>query len=357
MTSHSLVKAAILAVIIVFSFAASWEYYWRSRGFTPTHNDDKVLWALKRKEIYHTPERSTVFIGGSRIKFDVDIPTWETLTGDEVIQLALVGTPARPILQDLAKDTRFKGKVIIDVAEPQFFTLDSMNREKSARESLEYYNGETPAQRASTFVNYELESRLVLLEEGKFSLTELLEDLRIPDRPGVFTFPQFPKEFGLTTAERQTFMNAKFLSDTALQNTQKRIWSRLLVGGMKRFPAMQGEQLEVFLVHIKTFVDQIRARGGQVIFVRPPSSGILLETEKQTYPRDQYWDRLLKFTNTPGIHFEDYPEIAHFVCPEMSHLSSEDAVTFTKHLVRILEEKHGWAFPGTITSVSYNQKP
>src|SRR5258708_33047800 len=95
-------KASIFALVMVIIFVACWEYYWRSRGFTTTYNDDKVLWAAKRKEVYKTPDQSTVFIGGSRIKFDLDIPTWKRLTGEEAIQLAIVGTPARLTLRDLA---------------------------------------------------------------------------------------------------------------------------------------------------------------------------------------------------------------------------------------------------------------
>jgi hypothetical protein len=352
MNPHPLGKASILMLAIVIIFIGAWEYYWRSLGFSATYNDDKVLWSSKRKEIYKAPEEATVFIGGSRIKFDLDIPTWETLTGEKVVQLAIVGTPGRPILHDLANDKNFKGKLIIDVCDPQFFSLDSMRREESAREALDYYNNETPAQRASALINYQLESRFAFLEEGGFSLNPLLNEIPLPPRPDVFVFPLFAKGFGLTTADRQTFMTTEFLTDTALQNIQKRVWTMLMVGGMKRFPALGGADLDAFLAQIKKSVDKIKARGGQVVFVRPPSSGILLEVERQTYPRAQYWDRVLTYTNTPGIHFEDYPEVAHIECPEMSHVSSEDAVAYTKHLVQVLSNEKGWKFPRATASVS-----
>ncbi len=354
MQSNPLIKAFVLAFILIIGFIGCWEYYWRSKGFTATQNDDKVLWASKRKEIY-VAESSTVFIGGSRIKFDLDIPTWQQLTGEKAIQLALVGTPARQILRDLANDKNFKGKLIIDVTEFQFFSLDTLRRETNATEALAYYHNETPAQKASAYINYALESKIVFLEEGKYSLNMLLQELPIPPRPEVFVFPVFPKDFGMTNANRQTYMTEKFLTDPQLQNTQADIWKKLMIGGMSRAPSLQGPPLEFLLKQIKTFIDKIRSRGGQVMFVRPPSSGLLLATERKTYPRAKYWDHLLKYTNTPGIHFENYPTITNFVCPEMSHLSSVDAITFTKHLAAILQNEKGWSFPQS--AVIKNEKP
>ena len=104
MESKSLIKAAILTFMLAIGFIVYLELYWRGRGFMPTFNDDKVLWSTKRKEIYKPAEEATVFIGGSRIKFDLDVATWEKLTGEKAIQLAIAGTPGRLVLRDVAND-------------------------------------------------------------------------------------------------------------------------------------------------------------------------------------------------------------------------------------------------------------
>lgn len=337
-----MLKAFIITIILVLSVGCCLELYWRNRGFIPTFNDDKVLWAVKRKEIYKPIDEATVFIGGSRIKFDLDIPTWEKLTGEKAIQLAIVATPARLILRDLANDKNFRGKLVIDVAEPQFFTLDSMRRDRFAREALAYYYGETPAQRLSASINYFLEARLVALEESKFGLTALLNDFGLPNRSGVFSLPPFPKEFGVSSFDRQTFLTPMFMNDVRLQQWQIENWKR--VGIMSKAPSMKRDALEIFLDQFKEAIDKIKSRGGQVIFVRPPSSGGFLEMEKATYPRPAYWEVLLKYTGTPGIHYSDYAETSHFVCPEWSHLSPQDAATYTQQLVKILQEEKGWKF-------------
>src|SRR5215204_4516447 len=146
-------KALILALLIVICFIAWWEYFWRSKGYSISYNDDKILWAHKRKEAYKPLDQSTVFIGGSRIKFDLDIPTWQKLTGEQPVQLALVGTAPRLLLKDLARDKNFKGKVVIDVTEHAFFSIDTLRTERSAREGISYLRNETPTQKVSASIN------------------------------------------------------------------------------------------------------------------------------------------------------------------------------------------------------------
>lgn len=48
-------------------------------------------------DVVWPPDKSTVFIGSSRIKFDLDIDTWEGITGDHAIQLACVGSTPIPV--------------------------------------------------------------------------------------------------------------------------------------------------------------------------------------------------------------------------------------------------------------------
>ncbi len=340
-TNHFL-KAFVLTLGIVIGFVICWEYYWRSKGFPISYNDDNIKWAAKRNEVYRPADQTTVFIGGSRIKFDVDISTWRKLTGEQAVQLALVGTSPRPILQDLANDSNFKGKVIIDVTEPQFFEVDSVGKEKIARGGLEYFRGETPAQKASSAINNVLESNLVFLEEGKFGLDALLDELELPNRAGVSGRKPQPKEFWTSNDERQSIFTPMFLADTAMQNKKFETWAK--TNSMNKSVAISGEVLEAFFKEIKTYIDKIRSRGGLVVFVRLPSSGLNREREKQDYPRTLYWDRLLGYTQTPGFHYSDYPETAKMICPEGSHLTPSDAVTYTSQLINLLKKQEGLNF-------------
>ena len=354
MQSNSFLKAAILTVVLVAIFTAAWEMYWRSRGFHQTYNDDKILWATKRKEIYRDPVEATVFIGPSRIKFDLDIPTWQKLTGEQPIQLAIVGTSFRLILNDLANDERFAGKLIIDATEFSTFSGVAL-RDRQATLALEYYKKETPSQDASSAIDHVLESQLVFLEESKFGLNALFYGMHVPDRKGVVVGggAGFPKEFSVCSFGRQSYMTPMFLSSSRLQEIQQNNW-------LKRGPwikksladktirGLRGDSLMMVFQDIKKAVDKIRGRGGQVVFVRPPSSGAYKTAEAIVYPRSEYWDKLLTYTNTPGIHYADYRETSNFICPEWSHLSLTDAAIYTKSLALTLQNEKNWGFKKTV---------
>jgi hypothetical protein len=64
--------------------------------------------------------------------------------------------------------------------------------------------------------------------------------------------------------------------------------------------------------------------------------------EKMGFPREKYWDRLLAYTGCAGIHYADYPDLDHFICPEDSHLKRADAAIFTQKIIQILEQEKGW---------------
>ena len=112
---------------------------------------------------------------------------------------------------------------------------------------------------------------------------------------------------------------------------------------------MVGDTLEDILMSVRQSIEKIRARGGQVIFVRTPESGPLIKASHLSYPRNLYWNRLLLHTHCEGIHYLDYPETADYTCPEWSHLSSTDAIHYTKQLAWILQEEKGWQFRKKIT--------
>ncbi|MCW3073290.1 MAG: hypothetical protein JWP69_359 [Flaviaesturariibacter sp.] len=335
-------KAAMLTVVLLALFIGGWEWYWRSKGYETLFDDSDALWADKRAMVYDAPDKSTVFIGSSRIKFDLDIPTWEKITGDKAVQLAMVGSSPLPALYDLGNDEKFGGKLVIDVTEPLFFS-NAPPFNKTPKENIEYYKKRTPTQRFSFEVNHFLESNFVFLNREYLSTNALLGKLPLTRRPGVFVFPDFPEPFDRSYFSRQSFMADEFVKDTNLQKQMQANWA-MLGEAAKRMPPASAKDLETMFTSAKDAIDKIRSRGGQVLFVRTPSSGPMGEGEKMGFPRDRFWDKLLAVTKTEGVHFADYAETAHFICPEWSHLSPADAITYTKLLIRQLEQK-GWVFP------------
>lgn len=347
MSQPSLLKAGILAALLVLLSLISWEMYLRHKGVGISYNDDEGLWADKRERVYAPADKATVFIGSSRNKYDIDIPTWKKLTGDDVIQLSCVGSSPLPTLHNLADDKNFKGKLIIDVTEILFFST-APHHANAPQKRIEWYDKRTPAQWFSFKVNSLLESQFVFLDKDFYSLNALISQYKISNRKGVFKEPDFPMEFERVHFNRQCFMADKFVADTNLQNQVKGIWE--FFRSITKDPPLSGHPLDSLLNTVKTDVDKIKARGGKVLFIRTPSSGGYLMGEKMGYPREKYWERILSITNCPGIHFEDYPATAHFECPELSHLKPSDAIIYTTSLVEILQKEKGWIFQGRRTT-------
>jgi hypothetical protein len=333
-------KAGLLALFICLTAMISWEIHLRNIGAPASYDDNEPLWSDKRAMVYEPKDKATVIAGSSRIKFDLDIPTWQNLTGDHAIQLSNVGSSPRPVLMDLANDENFKGKLIIDVTEGVFFSATALYDWKT-RNKIAYYKVRTPTQRFSFQVDRVLESQFVFLDQEFYSINSMLDNLTFFPRPGIYSGNPFPMEFHPVSFDRQSYMTSRFVSDTSLRNQVKAVWTR---PGRNLTPPVSGSALDSILNSVKFLVDKIEARGGEVIFVRTPSSGPVLKGEMKRFPRAEYWDRLLTVTGCKGIHFADYPAIANFDCPEWSHLSPDQAVIFTTQLIKIIQEDIGWTF-------------
>jgi hypothetical protein len=342
MKPRSLLRAGGLALLLTLTFVNAWEAYWRSQGLQLSYNDDEPLWAHHRQRIYQSSPAAPVIIGSSRSKFGIDLATWQGITGGAPTQLALVGTSPRPVLKDLADDPDFKGAVLVDVTEFLFFTPGGSPLEKSALSSLKFYPDWSLAQRASFQVNTVLESNLLFLDEEKLALRFLIDRMGVPNRPGVFVMPPvFPMKFTINDFNRQTFITDDFVADTAMQNEVKRVWYNLLTNAPKM--PMTDSTLTQIIAEVKACVAKIHARGGKVAFVRMPSTGAFRDIERQAFPRKKYWDRLIRETGAPGIHFEDYPWLASYPCIEWSHLAPAEARKFTRDLMPLLAQQAGWS--------------
>ncbi|MBK8483061.1 MAG: hypothetical protein IPL31_01540 [Saprospiraceae bacterium] len=336
MENLSFYRAGLFTAILVTILIGSWEYYLRAQKIDISYDDGGFLWSNKRAQVYSKENPTTVFIGSSRIKYGLDIPTWKKLTGENAIQLSVEGSSPLPVLKDLANDELFHGKLIIDVTEGLFFSTAERRMEKP-NEYIEFYKNLTPAQSFSFKVNTILESQFVFLNKDYFSLNALLDKIPVPKRTGVFSGPDFPMDFRNISYERQSRMTDKFIADTNLQNKVKGIWKFL--GSLPKGPPLIDTKLDSFITEIKTSIDKIKQRGGIIVFIRTPSSGPFLITENKDFPREQYWNKLLTQTNCPGIHFSDYPETSSFICPEYSHLSKQDAVRYTTQLIQIIKKE------------------
>lgn len=348
MLPGNLSKAALLMLILVLAAITGWEFYLRKTGVTISYDNLEPLWADKRAMVYEPADKAVVFVGSSRIKFDLDVLTWEAITGTHAIQLAYEGSNPVPVLLNLAADEKFKGNLVVDVTEGLFFTPLQGPTSDKPNTAIKYFNEITPAQKAGFAINKLLESQFVFLDKDDYSLSAMLDKMQIPSRPGVMMLPYFPVEFKKVQFNRQSYMTDKMLADTNIQKKVTDIWTLYAQMG-SHFPIPGGDTLLHIIAGVKMATDKIKARGGKVLFVRTPSSGPYWMGEQHVFPREKFWDKVLAITGCPGVHFNDYPAINHFICPEWSHLSPADAILFTKEFARILQQEKKWLPPTTAT--------
>ncbi len=84
-------------------------------------------------------------------------------------------------------------------------------------------------------------------------------------------------------------------------------------------------------------VAKIRARGGEVVFIRPPSSDFFRAFERNAVPRERVWEPVVGAAAAVGVHFEDYPALSDVRTPEWSHISAKDKARWTRALIGIVQ--------------------
>lgn len=326
----------VTVVLIVLAAVIGWELYCRAVGYTPTFNDTDDLWTQRRRAVQ--PE-SIVIVGDSRPLFDLDLNELEKSLGKRPVQLAIAGSCAFPILDDLANDHNFHGTIICSIVPGMFFAPGGPLLETSEK-ALKRYNTQTPAQRVSHRLGMWLEQRVAFLRQEDLTLDRLLQRLPIPNRTYAQVPPAFPPYFQTVDHERRMRMIESCVDPNGeLARRIQQIWLPLFTPPpppsyipLDAFVAKVHETIEQRFQNTAKAVEKIRGRGGKIVFVHFPSSGELKALEDRLNPRERDWERLLKETKTPGIYSEDFPELAAFSCPEWSHLSAGDSVEFSKRL-------------------------
>lgn len=326
-------KAFFIMAFIVISVVATWEWYCRAIGRELSYPNTKGFWNQERQKIEENPA-ATVIIGSSRVLFGIDLDVWEEERGEKPIQLSMEGTSPLPVLKHLSKDEGFRGTLYVGITPDLFFVSENARAMGRATKQIAYCAEETPSQKLSHKINMVLESRLVFLDEDQLGLEQLLNYVALPNREGVLAFPVFAYHFTKLSAHRQRSMTQAFLNSKGLQQQQANVWATF--SKMDTLPPIAGQQLMTLLDTVKVATDRIVKRGGKVIFIRMPSSGGYLVREAVKFPREQYWDKLLAYTGQKGYYFADYPLLSGFDCPEESHLTPQDARTFTRNLLEIL---------------------
>lgn len=323
---------AWLVLALVIAATAAWEWRMRDLGLVAGDLDDsKSNWAVERRKVDSGEHDGVLILGGSRILFDTNLGVWREMTGRRPLQLALAGVGGAPFLADIADNTDFAGLVVIDVTPLQFFREGAVNPVFEG--ILDDWADEGPARRAGHRIGQFLSRYLALLDD-EYTLTSLIDRLPLQNRGGMPGPYLRPWKLSETYENRQTVLWREIETDARLREHAIEVW----LSGNRPPPAEA--VVAKIMGGVRDAVAKIRARGGDVVFIRAPSSGAYYDREEERLPRAVSWDRLMREAGTFGIHFMDYPGMRGLDLPELSHLTREDAVRFTRAYVGVLRERY-----------------
>lgn len=327
---------AVVALVLAALGIGGWEAYWRvAQQYEASYRNSDGQWAEARRRIDAREPNATAFIGSSRTLFDIDLDVWEEETGVHGIQLALEGSNPLPVLTDIASDDDFRGLLVVGLTPPLLF-LPGMGLRAGV---LEHYRGETPSQRFGTRLSYPLETTFAFYNLDT-KLFTVLGRQAWPKRPGLpFQQPEVRKIEHMRR-DRQANLWSRVETDPAYNAIVTGTWRTIL----ENLPPPPPEDVaraafEGMLAQVSDNVAQIRARGGEVVFIRPPSSDFFRAVERKVAPRERVWEPIIGTAKAVGVHFEDYPALSDVRTPEWSHIAAEDKAGWTRALVSILQKR------------------
>lgn len=286
--------------------------------------DSPQAWAEARRAADHAP---VAIVGDSRILFDTDQKRFEQLTGVRPIQVAHVGTNARALLEHFANDPNFHGLLIVGMADTMFFGMPAIGLGGDAVHNYEK-NGK-PSQLTGLWIDRWLQNYLAFMD-ADYRLSRWAPRFDNGWRKGVDSPYEDVWKISEDFPGRQFFMWDRIMTDPYLRGHARHAWD-----GFKG-PNVPPAVANKVIARSAEAVRRIRARGGDVIFIRPPSAPQLRVNEQKRIPRKLGWDRLLIGANAKGIHADDLPQAQNLVLPEWSHLSRRCAAVFTDAYVRRL---------------------
>ncbi|MDC8014965.1 hypothetical protein [Tahibacter soli] len=318
--------AMLATAALIFCLALGvWEWRMRAIGLAAGDlGDSPSGWAEQRRRL-DAGGVQVAIVGDSRILFGTDLDRYERVTGVRPVQLALPGTNGRYLLENVAHHSSFDGLLIVGISEVHYFG----NPPGRATDALARYAFESPSQWSGQQLYVMLSRELAFLDDN-YRLSKLVRRLDHGWRAGARGEYGRPWKLYTMTDDRQARMWAPIERPGFLQDHARYAW--FAAPPRKLDDAVIASTQRI----TREAVAAIRARGGEVVFLRPPASGPLHEKQVAALPRARGWDPLLRDAGVQGVYFDDEPAMRGLAIPEYSHVSAACATVYTDAYARAL---------------------
>ncbi len=311
----------LAAAVLAATLAAGWDLFWRHRGFVPSVVDDVNVWSIWRRRA-DEDGRVVALAGSSRFLMGLNLQTLRARLPDRnIVQLSINGGSPLSVLQDLADDARFRGRVICEVLPHMTYTSTRWSQPWGGGQNLPW------SQRVEAPLRVYLSTKTNLFLPD-LSLTNVGRQLakyrRLP-APGFLSFDR----------DRQGRMNFAPIAPAELARMREYMRASYAAAGIP----LLGAAFERRVAEIRSLAERIRERGGQVLFIRMISSTPVREVESARFPDAAYWDIFRRNVGFPCFDCAAEPALNRFTCVEGVHLDQSDAPAFTAALADALERQ------------------
>lgn len=334
-------KLWLPALLLVMLLVAILEMRLALRGISPTQLDSEARWLESRSAAATHGRDALVLIGASRIQLGIDVPLLQRLSGKPTHQLAIDGTSYWPLLQGLAEDSEFTGTVVVDYyehtplaeAEGGLATVYEQ-RYQQKRTQLRHWNFD----RLENLLEWRWRGMMRSYADGARPLDSLfyriLNKPEIPqylvtnfDRSRDADYSKLPMpDFYLARVRRTLGKDAPTVS---LRDKDYSQLFAALQQHIDTLPVADTSGLAEKHRKLLRAIQKIQSRGGHVIFLIMPSSGMVRAIEQRRFPDALFLEPLRRALPIPIIDATSLPQFADFRCPDGSHLDYRDKPRFT----------------------------
>lgn len=304
------------ALLCVLVLLGGWESWLRANDFEPQTLSGPSNWARAASALQ---PHDDLVVGSSRELASIHPETWTARRGRAPVNLSVQAGSPLPILAWLARETDFRGLVVVGIS-PSIVFSDSLDKENASRAYLDAYAEWTasPAKRSEALLDDRL-GRALAMRGPSVDLDMLLHSAL----QGRALVPPFIAMRPGRWLELDSKVPTGFV-EAQLAATQKRTPAYL---------SDKKQRVDALVV----VTDTLTERGATVVFVNAPTSKGVEDYEREHWPRERYWERLPLKTGLPALHHADDPRTADMDPPDGSHLSASDAAIYTEVLLERIE--------------------
>lgn len=336
-------QAWLICAVLLVAAIAGWEVKARSMQHLPGDYDGytnfTTQWAEERRKL-DEPDHGyrVLLLGSSRMLWAADLDILEQELGTRPLQLAIAGTGPALMLQDIVEDTDFDGLVLVGVTP---FLFNRLDEGFFGGDALRWYEDPSPSELSGHKIHSFLSQHFGFIDDG-FKLFELIDHYSdFPERDGVWDLNAGEWKLGRHLADRQSDMWAPIEVEGSFDNEQILAFWMLGLSRPPEKPERMEEMANSAAEFFAPLVEQLRARGGDVVFVRMAGSGKYREHALAAQYDELTWDPMTEGFGAVSINSIDYPALSsELEIPEWSHLSRKSQDDFSRRIVPVLEQSY-----------------